>query len=154
VLGGGHVAEAAGLLTIREDGEGVERAVRAALADAGLQPSDVGMIVAHGNGTRLSDASEAAALRRVFGASMPPVTAMKWAFGHLIAAAGILETVVALAALRQGVVPGVATLRTLDPACEGLALSTQPQRPRSDVALIVCRGFASTDAALLVRATQ
>jgi 3-oxoacyl-[acyl-carrier-protein] synthase-1 len=151
VLGGGHAAEAAGLLAIREDGDGVERAIRAALDDAGIGAGAVGMIVAHGNGTRLSDASEAAALRRVFGTNMPPVTAFKWAFGHLIAAAGILETVVALEALHAGVVPGIATLRTLDPACEGLRVSAGEQEPRSGVALIVCRGFASTDAALLVR---
>ena len=55
-------AEGAGLLAIREDGDGVERAVRAALAEAGLHPADVGMIVAHGNGTPLSDACEATAL--------------------------------------------------------------------------------------------
>jgi 3-oxoacyl-[acyl-carrier-protein] synthase-1 len=152
ILGGGHAAEAVGLLNIREDGDGVERAVRAALADARITPAEVGMVVAHGNGTRLSDASEAAALRRVFGSSMPPVTAMKWAFGHLIAAAGILDTVVALHALRERTVPGIATLRTLDPACEGLAASPTARKPRSDVALIVCRGFASTDAALVVRA--
>ena len=152
VLGGGHAAEAVGLLNIREDGDGVERAVRAALSDAHIAPADVGMIVAHGNGTRLSDASEAAALRRVFGTGMPPVTAMKWAFGHLIAAAGILETVVALHALRAGTVPGIATLQTLDPACEGLAVSASARKPRSRIALIVCRGFASTDAALVVRA--
>ena len=46
------------------------------------------MIVAHGNGTRASDASEALALQRVFGNNLPPVTAFKWAFGHLIAASG------------------------------------------------------------------
>ena len=63
------------------------------------RPADVGMIVAHGNGTRQSDASEAAAIRRVFGAATPPVTAFKWAFGHLIAAAGIIDAVLALAAL-------------------------------------------------------
>ncbi len=152
VLGGGSAAEAEGLLSIRADGDGVERAIRAALADAGVAPADVGMIVAHGNGTRLSDASEAAALLRVFGPDGPPVTAFKWVFGHLIAAAGIVETVVALAALRAGVVPGIATLRALDPACAGLAVSSQDQVPRTDVALIVSRGFAGTDTALLVRA--
>jgi 3-oxoacyl-[acyl-carrier-protein] synthase-1 len=152
VLGGGNTAEAAGLLSIREDGDGVERAIRAALADARLTPADVGVVVAHGNGTRLSDASEAAALRRVFGNAMPPVTAMKWSFGHLIAAAGILEMVVALHALRAHTVPGIATLRTIDPACAGVRVSAQPQKPRSDVALIVCRGFASTDAAVVLRA--
>ncbi len=151
VLGGGYASEAQGLLAIREDGDGPARAIEAALADAGLRPADVGMIVAHGNGTRASDASEAAALRRVFGASMPPVTGFKWAFGHLIAAAGIVETVLALAALQARVVPGIAMLRTLDPACAGLAASATAQVPRSDVALVLCRGFASTNAALLVR---
>jgi 3-oxoacyl-[acyl-carrier-protein] synthase-1 len=110
------------------------------------------MIVAHGNGTPQSDASEAAALRHVFGAQCPPVTAFKWALGHLIAAAGILETTVALAALRRQTVPGIATLTSVAPECAGLALARTAQRPRSDIALIVCRGFAGTDAALVVRA--
>jgi len=152
VLGSGYATEARGLLPIREDGDGPARAIEQALGQAGIAPRDVGMIVAHANGTRNSDASEAAAIRRVFGADMPPATAMKWAFGHLIAAAGIVETTVALEALRAGVVPGIGTLRTLDPACEGLAVSAQAQVPRSDVALVLCRGFASTNAALLVRA--
>jgi 3-oxoacyl-[acyl-carrier-protein] synthase-1 len=152
VLGGGYVSEAAGLLAIREDGDGLERAIAAALDDAGIGAADVGMIVAHGNGTRPSDASEAAAIRRIFGAAPPPVTAFKWAFGHLIAAAGILETTLALVALAEGVVPGVASLRELDPDCAGIPVSREPQAPRSKVALILCRGFGATDAALLVRA--
>ena len=110
------------------------------------------MIVAHGNGTPQSDVSEAAAIRRVFGAAVPPVTAFKWAIGHTIAAAGILETVLALAALARGIVPGVANLARLDPACAGLPVSAAAQTPRSKVALILCRGFAGTNAALVVRA--
>jgi 3-oxoacyl-[acyl-carrier-protein] synthase-1 len=153
VLGGGYASEATGLLAIRDDGNGVKRAITGALADAGLAPADVGMIVAHGNGTRGSDASEAAALREVFGtgAKAPPVTAFKWAMGHLIAAAGIAEAVIALEALREGVVPGVATLDRLDPECAGLRISRDAQAPNSDVALIMCRGFAGTNAALIVR---
>jgi len=152
VLGGGHVSEGSGLLAIRDDGDGVARAIDAALADAGIEAADVGMIVAHGNGTSLSDASEAAALGRVFGATCPPVTAFKWALGHLIAAAGIVETTIALAALRAGVVPGIATFAEADAACAALPVSRDARRPRSDVALVLCRGFAATDAALLVRA--
>ena len=113
------------------------RAIEQALDDAELRPDDVGMIVAHGNGTPQSDASEAAALRQVFGAAMPPVTAFKWAFGHLIAAAGILDAVLALAALKQRVVPGIATLDQIAPDCAGLPLSAAPRVPRSDVALIL-----------------
>ena len=152
VLGGGYACEAQGLIAIRGDGDGLARAIAAALDDARIGPADVGMIVAHGNGTRQSDASEAAAIRSVFGSDPPPVTAFKWSFGHLIAAAGILETTLALAALAERSVPGIATLASLDPDCAGIALSAAPQVPRSDVALVLCRGFAATDAALVVRA--
>ncbi len=152
VLGGGNASEGEGLLTIRDDGDGVVRAIRQALDDARLRPEDVGMIVAHGNGTPQSDASEAAALRQVFGAAMPPVTAFKWAFGHLIAAAGILDAVLALAALKQRVVPGIATLDQVAPDCAGLQVSATLRAPRSDTALVICRGFAGTNATLLLRA--
>ena len=154
VLGGGYTSEASGLLAIRDDGDGVVRAIEAALADAGIDAADVGMIVAHGNGTEQSDASEGAALRRIFGTNCPPITAFKWALGHLIAAAGIVETTIALDALRAGTVPGIATLDVPDAACAGLPLSSSAQAPRSDVALVLCRGFAGTDAALLVRAAR
>ena len=154
VLGGGYAAEAQGLLAIRSDGDGLIRAIRLALDDARLAPEDIGMIVAHGNGTPQSDASEAVAIRTVFGsgAAAPPVTGFKWAIGHLIAAAGIIDTVIALAALRERVVPGIATLSQLDPSCEGLRVAATPQEPRSNVALVLCRGFAGTNAALIVRA--
>jgi 3-oxoacyl-[acyl-carrier-protein] synthase-1 len=152
VLGGGYVSEGSGLLAIRDDGDGVARAIELALADARMTQDDVGMIVAHGNGTPLSDASEAAALRRVFGSRCPPVTAFKWALGHLIAAAGIVEAAIALAALRRQTVPGIATLVRTAAECADLPLSRSEQAPRSAVALVLCRGFAGTDAALLLRA--
>ncbi len=152
VLGGAAACEAEGLLAIRDDGDGVARAIDAALADAGIGPAGVGMIVAHGNGTRASDASEAAGIRRVFGTAMPPVTSFKWAFGHLIAAAGTIDVVLALEALRNREVPGLATLANLDPDCAPLAVSRAAAVPRSDVALVLNRGFAAADAAVVVRA--
>jgi 3-oxoacyl-[acyl-carrier-protein] synthase I len=152
ILGSGCASEAEGLLPIRDDGEGLARAILLALADAGLRPADVGMIVAHGNGTRQGDVSEARAIREVFGPTPPPVTAFKWAFGHLLAASGIIEAVLALAALRERTVPGIAILSRLDPACAGLPVSAAPQAPRSDIALVLSRGFGGTNAALAVRA--
>jgi 3-oxoacyl-[acyl-carrier-protein] synthase-1 len=127
-------------------------AIELALSEACRTPDDVGMVVAHGNGTRASDASEASALRSIFGDGGPPTTSFKWATGHLLAAAGLLDTVLALAALRARTVPGIATLRELDPACGGLAVSRGAQRPRSDIGLVLSRGFAGTNAALVVRA--
>ena len=152
VLGGGYACEAQGLAAIRDDGDGLARAILAALDDASLSPREVGMIVAHGNGTPQSDISEAAAIVRVFGEAPPPITGFKWSIGHLIAAAGILETVLALEALARGVVPGIAPLDRLDPACAPLSVSRGHQAPSSKVALILCRGFAGTNAALIVRA--
>jgi len=109
------------------------------------------LIVAHGNGTPQSDASEAAAIAAVFGAACPPVTAFKWAFGHLIAGAGIVETVVALSALRKRIVPGIANLEQTAHDCSLLRVAHDPQTPETDVALVLCRGFGGTNAALLVR---
>lgn len=151
LLGSGCASEATGLIGVRPDGEGVVDAVRLALEDAELEPASVGMIVAHGNGTGQSDASEAAAIRRVFGASPPPVTGFKWAFGHLIAASGAIDAVLALAALRHKTVPGIATLTTPDPRLPALPISATAQTPRSDIALVINRGFGGMNVALLVR---
>src|SRR3990172_5965654 len=70
-LGSGCATEVEGLLAIPPDGDGLGRAIALALDDAGIRPAEVGMIVAHGSGTRQSDASEAAAIHRVFGATGP-----------------------------------------------------------------------------------
>jgi 3-oxoacyl-[acyl-carrier-protein] synthase I len=151
-LGSGCATDAEGLLAIRPDGDGLAGAIVMALDDAGIHAAEVGMIVAHGSGTRQSDASEAAAIHRVFGATAPPVTAFKWAFGHPLAASGTLDAVLALVALRRGVVPGVATLRQLDPDLGNLPVSTRSQAPRGDVALVLNRGFGGSNTALLLQA--
>ncbi len=154
ILGSGCTTEATGIVDVRPDGDGLSRAIEIALADAGVPASAVGMVVAHGNGTRTSDASEVVALRRVFGGDPPPATGFKWAFGHLIAASGTLDLVLALSALQQGVVPGIATLDTLDADLAPFPVSRAPQPPRSDIALVLCRGFGGMNVALLVRATK
>ena len=151
-LGSGCATDAEGLLAIRPDGDGLAGAIVMALDDAGIHAAEVGMIVAHGSGTRQSDASEAAAIHRVFGTTTPPVTAFKWAFGHPLAASGILDAVLALVALRRGVVPGVATLRQRDPDLGNLPVSVGPQAPRGDVALVLNRGFGGSNTAILLQA--
>ncbi|MGL6110415.1 MAG: beta-ketoacyl-[acyl-carrier-protein] synthase family protein [Rubrivivax sp.] len=152
VLGSGSAGDALGLLPVRADGDGLVRAIEAALASAGVKPAEVGMIVAHGNGTRNSDVSETRALVQVFGDAMPPVTAFKWAFGHLLAAAGLIEAVLALAALRAKVVPGIAALNDIDPDCGALNVAHGHRPPSSDIALVVSRGFGGTNAACVLRA--
>jgi 3-oxoacyl-[acyl-carrier-protein] synthase-1 len=152
LLGSACVTEAAGILEVLPDGDGLARAIQLALEEAGVSPGAVGMVVAHGNGNRASDASEAAALRRVFAPAPPPITSFKWALGHTIAASATLDLVMALKALQQRVVPGIATLNELDPALAPLPVSPHPQQPRSDLALICSRGFGGMNVALVVRA--
>ena len=110
------------------------------------------MIVAHGNGTRASDISEARGIHSVFGDSPPPVTAFKWAYGHLIAASGILDVTMALTALRHGVVPGIPTLTRVDPELASFPVRSSDQAPKSDIAAVICRGFGGMNVVLLVRA--
>lgn len=149
-LGSGCVSEGAGVLSIRPDGDGVARAIRMALADAGLQPGDIGMICAHGNGTPASDASEALGIQRVFGEAIPPVTGFKWAFGHLIAGSGLLDFVLSLEALREGVVPGIPTLQEADATTRFLPLSREAQAPTGKTALTICRGFGGMNVVLVI----
>ena len=153
-LGHGCVTEGTGVVDLRPDGDGPARAITLALADAGIAAADVGMIVAHGNGTPASDASEARGILRAFGGNPPPVTAFKWCVGHLLAASGILDLVLALEALRQGVVPGIATLDAVDAEFSTLPVSRDPQKPRGDIALVLCRGFGGMNVALIVRAAK
>ena len=153
-LGHGCVTEGTGVVDLRPDGDGPARAIALALADAGIVASDIGMIVAHGNGTRASDASEAKGILRAFGGNPPPVTAFKWAVGHSLASSGILDFVIALEALRHGVVPGVPTLNSVDPEFPSLPVSREAQTPRSDIALVLCRGFGGMNVALIVRAAK
>jgi 3-oxoacyl-[acyl-carrier-protein] synthase-1 len=150
-LGAGSAGEGLGLLPVSEDGNGLLRAVEAALAAANVTPRDIGMVVAHGNGTANSDVSEARALVRAF-PEMPPVTGFKWAFGHLLAASGLIEAVLTVSALRAGAVPGLPTLEDLDPACGPLNVLRDQRTPRSDIALLLSRGFGGTNAACVLRA--
>src|SRR5262249_2479008 len=151
VLGHGTAAEGESLLSVRDDGEGPERAMRSAMADAGIDETDVGLIVAHGNGSQKWDASEALASGRGFGGSPPPVTGFKWAFGNLIDPGGVLDSALALVSLRRGEVPGVATLRELDSTFSRLPVLDRATELRGETVLVHCRGFAGLNVALVLR---
>jgi 3-oxoacyl-[acyl-carrier-protein] synthase I len=152
VLGKGCTSEAQGLLPIREDGDGIERAICLALEQGKLQARQIGMIVCHGNGTKISDLSAGAAIRRVFGTQIPPITCFKWAFGHTVSAAGSIDTILAITALQRGVIPAIAPLRTIDPALQDLPIVTVSRPPLSDTALILSRGFGGQNCALVIKA--
>ncbi|MCC7475457.1 MAG: beta-ketoacyl-[acyl-carrier-protein] synthase family protein [Pirellulales bacterium] len=108
----------------------LERAMKAALADAGRMPADVGHINAHGLGTTDRDADEARAIRAVFGHLTDdlPVTALKSYFGNLGAGGGAVELIASVFALRAGKLPRVLNYTTPDPACN-LRIAAAPGLP-------------------------
>jgi 3-oxoacyl-[acyl-carrier-protein] synthase-1 len=152
LLGSGCVTEATGIVELLTDGDGLARAIQLSLQEAGISSNQVGMVIAHGNGNRASDASEASALQRVFAGTLPPVTSFKWALGHTVAASATLDLVLAIKALQAKVVPGIATLKEVDPALAPLPVSSRHQEPWSDIALLCSRGFGGMNVALILRA--
>ncbi|HEY1396866.1 beta-ketoacyl-[acyl-carrier-protein] synthase family protein [Roseateles sp.] len=103
LAGYGHSVDAVHLS--RPDADGQERALRAALADAGIEASQVGYVNAHGTATDVGDTVEAESLSRVFGVRGVPVSATKALHGHLIGAGGALELVACVQAMRRGELP-------------------------------------------------
>ncbi len=135
-----------------EDGDGAARAMRAAIGDAGVAPEAVGYINAHGTSTPLGDPIETRAIRAVFGAHADrlAVSSTKSMTGHLLGAAGGLETAVTALAVYEKVVPPTINLVTPDPQCD---LDYVPNRARPlevGAALNNSFGFGGTNASLLL----
>lgn len=131
------------------EGDGAARALRAAIADAGLGPSDIDHVNAHGTGTQLNDAAEARALRAVFG-TPPPVTAAKGALGHTIGAAGAIEAAATVLALRDQAIPPTANLDRQDPAIDLDVVAKLPRRTRMSAAASTSFGFGGQNAVLVL----
>ncbi len=120
LLGYGSNADAYHITMPLEAGEGAAGAIRAALRDAALTPSDIDYINAHGTSTPLNDRAETSAIKRVFGerAYELPVSSTKSMTGHLLGAAGALEAILCLLALRDGVIPPTINYEQPDPECD------------------------------------
>lgn len=105
LAGFGNTCDAHHATAPHPEGEGAERAIRAALARAEWELGSVDYVSAHGTGTRDNDLAEGRALRRVFGTDLPPVSSVKRVFGHTLAAAGAIEAIVSVLALQEGFLP-------------------------------------------------
>ena len=115
VLGFGMTADAGDI--VQPSVDGAARAMRLALQDAGLAPSDIGYIKAHGTATTANDRAECAAITRVFGPNAPPISSSKSMHGHLIGAAGAVELLTCLLALRDGILAPTIGFDGADPDC-------------------------------------
>src|SRR5262249_15160792 len=120
VLGYGASADGGHIAQPDEHGTGAAKAMERALADAHLNPADVGYINAHGPSTPLGDAAETEAIKSIFRehARSVSISSTKSEIGHLLGASGGVELIFAILALRDGVVPPTINLETPDPACD------------------------------------
>jgi nodulation protein E len=138
------------------DVDNAAAAIRAALADAGLEPEEIGYVNAHGTGTVVNDINEAAALRLVFGEALDsiPVSSSKPIVGHTLGAAGALELLVTLAALRAHIVPPQINCKAQDPRCPiCLPLDGAKSRPFT-AAMSNSFAFGGVNAVLILRAAK
>jgi 3-oxoacyl-[acyl-carrier-protein] synthase II len=150
VRGYGANADAHHLVAPSPGGVGALECMRLALDDAGASADAVCHVNAHGTSTPLNDAAEAAALAALFGASTPPVSAVKGTTGHMIAGSGAVEAIVAMEALRRRLAPPIAGLRRLDPACAIDAVVGGPRPLADGLVLSSSFGFGGANACLVL----
>ncbi|MET2831078.1 beta-ketoacyl-[acyl-carrier-protein] synthase family protein [Mesorhizobium shangrilense] len=151
IVGAGLSADASDI--VAPTVEGPEAAMRACLADAGLNPEDVDYLNAHGTGTKANDQIETAAIKRVFGdhAYRLSVSSTKSMHAHCLGASGALEMIACVMAIRESVVPPTANYRELDPNCDLDVTPNVPRERKVRVALSNSFAFGGTNAVLAFR---
>ncbi|MBL8961694.1 MAG: beta-ketoacyl-ACP synthase II [Gemmatimonadetes bacterium] len=154
VAGYGATGDAYHLTGQPEEHEGLQRSMRRALRDAGLSTAEIDYVNAHGTSTPMNDPNEAKAIMRVFGddAARLSVSSTKSATGHMLGAAGAIEAIACILALRDQVVPPTINFATPDPDCGPLDFT--PNVPRSReirAALSNSAGFGGHNVSLVIR---
>jgi 3-oxoacyl-[acyl-carrier-protein] synthase II len=153
MIGFGQSADAFHITAPSEDGSGAALAMRRALRSAGIEPTDVGYINAHATSTPTGDISEAKAIRLAFGdhADRLAVSATKSMIGHLFGAAGAVEGVATVLALREGILPPTINLTDQDPAVDLDLVPNQARKADVEVALSNGFGFGGHNAVVIFR---
>ncbi|ARQ64368.1 3-oxoacyl-ACP synthase [Mycobacteroides abscessus] len=155
VAGFGSSLDAYQVTAPHPQGGGSVLAMQRALADAGVAPSEVGYVSAHGTSTPLSDAAETAAIKEVFRAGEHyrslMVSSIKTMLGHMLAAAGAQQLISTVLSLRDGIIPPTLNLENPDPACDLDYVPGQARKADIEVAINNSLGFGGLNAALVVR---
>lgn len=155
VAGYGMSADAYHITAPAPDGEGGKRAMMSALADAGLKPSDVDYVNAHGTSTGLGDVGELAAVQNLFAGTDVCMSSTKSMTGHLLGAAGAVEAIFCVLAIRDGIVPATINLDEPEDAVGDFDLVPHVAKKRKvDVAVSNSFGFGGTNASLVLKKIQ
>ena len=154
LLGHASTADGAHITAPDPEGRGLELAVRAALAEAGLAPDALDLVSAHGTGTPANDRVETEVLKRVLGrrAYAVPVNSIKAHLGHTMGAAATLEAIMCLLAGRHGQVPPTLNYGEVDPDCDLDCVPNAARALRPRVSLSTSLGFGGCNAALVLSA--
>ncbi|MEY4188658.1 MAG: 3-oxoacyl-[acyl-carrier-protein] synthase 2 [Planctomycetota bacterium] len=152
ILGYGSTADAYRITDIHPEGRGAVACIRMALQDAEKNPEEIGYVNAHGTSTRVNDQVETMAVKGGLGehAWKTPVSSIKSMMGHLIAAAGAVEAITCLLAIRDGVLPPTINYETPDPDCDLDYIPNQPRETRIKAALSNSFGFGGQNVALIL----
>ena len=136
--------------------EGAAKAIRSALKDGKLAPEQVGYINAHGTATEVNDRMETTAIHAVFGrnSASPPVSSTKSMHGHTMGAAGAVEAVATILAMRNGVLPPTANFTQADPNCDLDVIPNEARNASVEVALSQSFAFGGLNAVLAFRAWE
>ncbi|HEX2717751.1 MAG TPA: beta-ketoacyl-ACP synthase II [Gemmatimonadaceae bacterium] len=154
VAGYGATGDAFHLTSQPDEHEGLQRAMRRAIEDAGLSPEDVDYVNAHGTSTPLNDSNEAKAIARVFGdaARKLNISSTKSATGHMLGAAGAIEAIASLLAIGNGIVPPTINYRTPDPECPELNYTPNaPQRREVRAVVSNSAGFGGHNVSIAMK---
>jgi len=156
VVGGGISADAFHMTAPDPEGRGLERAVRQALQDASMGPADIDYICAHGTGTVFNDGMECKAFGRIFAelaedGRMPPISGLKSVFGHTLGAAGALDALISVLALRDGVLPPTVAHETPIEDWDFVRGQGRQTDARLEVALSTNSAFGGNNSALVLR---
>ena len=153
IVGYGMAADAYHITAPSPNGEGAARCMKMALQDAGVGPSVVNYINAHGTSTKAGDEIETYAIKTVFGeyAYKIPVSSTKSMTGHLLGAAGGVESVISILSIKNDIIPPTINLDTPDPECDLDYVPKQARRTTVNYALSNSFGFGGTNACLLFR---
>jgi len=157
VIGYGMSGDAHHITAPSEDGSGAFRAMRNALNRAGVNAEDIDYINAHGTSTPLGDEIELGAVKRLFGPATNglSMSSTKSAVGHLLGAAGAVEAIFSILAIRDGVVPPTLNLDNPSPGCDGIDLVPHHAKERKvGAALSNSFGFGGTNASLVLAAVN
>jgi 3-oxoacyl-[acyl-carrier-protein] synthase II len=152
LTGYGSTADAFRVTDSHPDGRGAIACIRAALADSGLAAADIGYINAHGTSTQVNDKVETLAIKQVFGdgAYEVPVSSSKSMLGHLIAAAGAVELIISIMAIRRGILPPTINYEVPDPECDLDYIPNVPRERRVRHVLSNSFGFGGQNVSLIV----